>query len=750
MKPLLARRLLLIVLLISAAVPASSGAELRTALVIGNSAYRSGPLKNPANDATDMAAALQKAGFTVTLKKNAKLREMEEAIEGFGNSLKRGGVGLFYFAGHGVQVNGVNYLLPVGARINKESDVKYEAVDANRILDEMAGANNGLNIVMLDACRDNPFARSFRSASRGLAIVSSAPTGTFISYSTGPGQVARDGEGRNSPYTGALLQHMPEPGLSIEQMFKKVRASLGKKTAGGQIPWELSSLQGDFYFMPAGSGRQAVSAVPEQSAAADELRAERARLEAEREQLRKEKDLLEQRKAAGEEKKRIEGEKKQVAIVEPSVSAGPKNIREMDRFVAKDDGTVLDTKTNLMWAARDNGSDITWPDAKSYCETYHGGGYADWRMPTADELKGLYDSTKTYSSHCPGLNPNVHLTDSIRISCVWVWASGTREMDHKITARDPKLLSGLREASTFYFGNGTEGWSVSEFGTARRALPVRLAKKASTVKEIGRDGKYVAYDNGTVLDTKANLMWASKDNGGTITWEEAKRYCENYRGGGYKDWRMPTQEELSKLYDRSLKGYSQECGTQYNQVKLTNLIHLTCYAQWASERQAGQAGFVYFTDGVWSLLPTSGAATSRVLPVRSTEVKKESRFVNNGNNTITDTKTGLMWAATDNWNPMHWENAKNYCRTFSYGGFTDWRLPTTDELKSLYDETKKHKAAKGFYVNVTELIEISHGSVWTSDTRSSEAAYFDFINGKQGWYDRSYFVNPVLPVRSAR
>jgi hypothetical protein len=154
--------------------------EQRIALVIGNSAYSSGPLKNPVNDAADMAAMLKKLGFSVTLQKNAGLQEMDEAIEAFGNRLKRGGVGLFYYAGHGVQVNGVNYLLPIGAKINKEADVKYQAVDANKILDEMATANNGLNIVMLDACRDNPFARSFRNVTRGLAIVSSAPSGTFI------------------------------------------------------------------------------------------------------------------------------------------------------------------------------------------------------------------------------------------------------------------------------------------------------------------------------------------------------------------------------------------------------------------------------------------------------------------------------------------------------------------------------------------------------------------------------------------
>jgi hypothetical protein len=232
-----------------------ASSERRTALVIGNSAYSSGPLKNPVNDATDMAATLKKFGFTVTLKRNVRMQEMEEAIEELGNRLKRGGVGLFYYAGHGVQVSGVNYLLPVGAKINKESDVRFQAVDAGRVLAEMENANNGLNIVILDACRDNPFGKTFRSASRGLAIVSSAPVGTFISYSTGAGQVARDGTERNSPYTSALLQYMREPGVPITDVFINVRQKLRKET--GQVPWELSSLEGKFYFVP-GSGKMAI------------------------------------------------------------------------------------------------------------------------------------------------------------------------------------------------------------------------------------------------------------------------------------------------------------------------------------------------------------------------------------------------------------------------------------------------------------------------------------------------------------
>lgn len=241
-------RIFLILLILALVYPSTlpAATEQRIALVIGNSAYSSGPLKNPVNDATDLAAALNQIGFAVTLKKNANLQEMMESIEDFGNSLKRGGVGLFYYAGHGVQVGGVNYLLPISARINKESDVRFQAVDAGKILAEMENANNGLNIVILDACRDNPFGRSFRSSSRGLAIVANAPSGTFISYSTGAGQVAMDGEGRNSPYTSALLENIAKPGLTINKVFMNVRSKIKKET--GQVPWELSSLEGDFYF----------------------------------------------------------------------------------------------------------------------------------------------------------------------------------------------------------------------------------------------------------------------------------------------------------------------------------------------------------------------------------------------------------------------------------------------------------------------------------------------------------------------
>jgi len=470
--------LFILVLIYPSSLPAAP--EQRIALVIGNGAYGSGPLKNPVNDATDMAAILKKLGFSVTLKKNARLQEMDEAVETFGNRLKRGGVGLFYYAGHGVQINGTNYLLPIGAKINKEADVKYQAVDANKILDEMATANNGLNIVIFDACRDNPFARSFRNASRGLAIVSSAPVGTFISYSTSPGNVASDGEGRNSPYTAALLKYMQAPGLTISDVFINVRTKLKKET--GQVPWELSSLEGQFYFMP-GSAKIAIDvnasgktvtdrdeSSVSKPAATDELDDESRKLEDEELKLEKEKVLLEKKKALEEKRQKIADEKAALEAKKtttlamgkrPSQPTSGETARD-GRFIAYSNGTVTDTRTNLMWAARDNGSDINWGNAKSYCENYRGGGYTDWRMPTQDELAGLHDAGKNYKSECHvnGVTFDTHITELIRLTCTASWASETRGS----------------EAAFFNFHSGKRYWGLQSIDGNVRALPVRSGK----------------------------------------------------------------------------------------------------------------------------------------------------------------------------------------------------------------------------------------------------------------------------------
>jgi tetratricopeptide (TPR) repeat protein len=225
----------------------TAGAEPRIALVIGNGAYTEGPLANPVNDARDMAASLSQLGFEVLSGVNLNRRQMEDLIREFGRKIRGGGVGMFYFAGHGVQVGGANYLIPVGATINGEAEVKYEAVDAGFALAQMEEARNRLNIVVLDACRNNPFARSFRSSSSGLASID-APVGTLIAYATAPGRTASDGSGRNGLYTKELLAAMRVPGLKIEDVFKRVRSEVRRQSNNQQIPWEASSVEGDFYF----------------------------------------------------------------------------------------------------------------------------------------------------------------------------------------------------------------------------------------------------------------------------------------------------------------------------------------------------------------------------------------------------------------------------------------------------------------------------------------------------------------------
>ncbi|MHC1701146.1 MAG: caspase family protein [Humidesulfovibrio sp.] len=270
----------------------------RFALVIGNSAYKDKPLKNPANDARDMGRTLQRLGFDVQLKTDVSLRDMEEAIREFGERLKRGGVGMFYFAGHGVQVQGVNYLVPVGARITSESDAKFECVDAGRVLGKMEDAGNELNIVILDACRNNPFARSFRSAESGLARMD-APTGSIVAYATAPNSVASDGKGSNGLYTKHLLENITTPNIPIEEVFKRVRIGVMGETSKKQVPWESSSISG--YFYVAGQPQQAAAGRPAQSAAEQRQQDQKlkeyiAGLEAEKRQVELERAELERRR----------------------------------------------------------------------------------------------------------------------------------------------------------------------------------------------------------------------------------------------------------------------------------------------------------------------------------------------------------------------------------------------------------------------------------------------------------------------
>jgi formylglycine-generating enzyme required for sulfatase activity len=239
-----------------AKIPAPA-TEQRVALVIGNSSYKSAPLANPVNDARAVSAKLRTLGFEVIERQNLTQKQVGGVLREFRSKLKPGGVALFFYAGHGLQVKGVNYLPVVDADIASEEDVPTQSLDANKVLELMDEAKTRMNLVFLDACRNNPYARSFRSASDGLAKVN-APSGTIISFATRPGSVAADaGTGRNGLYTEHLLAAMDLPNQPIEQALKRVVSGVKQASKGRQEPWMEGSIEGDFYFRWTGQGAQA-------------------------------------------------------------------------------------------------------------------------------------------------------------------------------------------------------------------------------------------------------------------------------------------------------------------------------------------------------------------------------------------------------------------------------------------------------------------------------------------------------------
>jgi hypothetical protein len=383
------------------------------ALLIGNSQYTyGGRLDNPVNDVRAMKRALEGLGFEVMKFEDCSQKTMKRAMDEFGRMLKGRRVGVFFYAGHGVQVDGHNYLLPVDAKLDNENDAEYDCVRADRVLAKMESAGSQTNIVILDACRDNPFERSWRRGSKGLGLAyMSAPSGSLIAYSTAPGKTALDGRGKNSPYTSALLQHIGTPNLTILQMFQKVRSSVITQSNDKQTPWESTSLRGDFYF--AANGTQ------------NGLSEERARLEKERREL----EVL---RAEIERKQREKQPVQESALQSPSKSQSSSSSSDIVNrdgvYIAYANGTVLDKSTGLEWKVGPD-KDMNWDEARSWVKSLG----SDWRLPTVKELWALYEKGKGKRN----------MTPLLKTTGSWVWSSKTK---------------GSPAAYAFYFGDGSMTW----------------------------------------------------------------------------------------------------------------------------------------------------------------------------------------------------------------------------------------------------------------------------------------------------
>lgn len=423
-------------------IAAASG-EKRVALVIGNSAYKDAPLKNPVNDAKDMAATLRRLGFDVIEKTNVSQKEINRAIAQFGEKLRADTVALFFFAGHGMQVKGKNYIIPIDAHITGEATVRAETVDVDTVMDQLVVSP--MNIVILDACRNNPFERKFRSTSGGLAQMD-APKGSLIAYATAPGKTAADGNSRNGLYTQELLKHIQTPSLPLEAVFKRVRNGVMAASGEAQTPWEASSLTGDFYFRPTVG---AASATAQQGTPPVDLTAvevsfwESIKNSNDAEDFQAYLDKYPGGQFASLAERRI----KKKPVKQDHTGNG----LSTEANVLTIPGAVR----NLEWADSDNGFDINWNEATKYCSSKG----SEWRLPTAAELENSFQLG--HSAPCASVwltRYTCKVSSNSRLTGIVYWSNER---------------NGPSEAWFVSLAVGNRGTNSVEIRDLRRALCVR-------------------------------------------------------------------------------------------------------------------------------------------------------------------------------------------------------------------------------------------------------------------------------------
>ena len=663
----------------------------RVALIIGNSNYSAnvGPLRNPVNDARTMAEALEGVGFEVTRLENVKYREMREAVRDFGSRLRKSDAALFYFSGHGVQFEGGNYLLPIGAEIEIPQHISYEALSENEVLAEMeGGTKDRVNLVIVDACRNNLVTRGFRSASKGLAQPEFHPSGSLIAYATAPGKVAADGTGANSPYVAELSKHLRTPGLKVEDVFKRVLVGVEERTKGKQVPWVNASLKGDFYFVPPEEKPElatvaTLTPTPAPSSAAskflpdeelwEELKdsdnpedfedflaafpesklAPVARIKLKRLKRKQDKAQAEQQQFTEAKLKVEEEQKKQQELA----ADGPL-------------GTVTDITTGLMWQKEPFEFGLNWHGAVEYCNNLEFGGFSDWTLPFKGDFPGFEEQKQLFPEE---RRNNRFWTGSNEDS----GGSYAYTLDFTPYTYDRDQFSGILEEHYVRCVRG--GWGQQE-----------------TLQP----------PSGTIVDTSTGLMWQKKPDGIGRNWQNAKWYCEGLTLGGFSGWELPNVEALKNMIGKKELFDHYKMGIESDYWSSTPHMDRT-----------SSAWFVYFKGGGVNYSPK--AFENNVRCVRgglqnqgSMRPKSESTEAQPG--TVIDASTGLIWQKKSDGIERNWQKAKWYCEGMRIGGYSDWKLPSRDELemgfkvKHLFDPFKRQDWDSLYWSSTNDVLLTTH------------------------------------------
>jgi hypothetical protein len=554
---------------------AVAGKERRVALVIGNSAYPgAGALKNPANDANDIAAKLKKLGFDVTVRTDMRHKDMLRSLTDFGDKVQSGTEALFFYAGHGMQVRGKNYLLPIDAEIRNEASASSEAVDVDQLLDKLSLAR--LSVVILDACRNNPFERRFRGSGQGLAQIN-APTGTLIAYATAPGKVAADGDGRNGLYTSELLTAMEIPGIKIEDVFKRVRGNVVKKSNDAQTPWESSSLTGDFYFTFQGPTTVNVQQAPARARTPEEI--EDSHWD----------DIKDSRELVGfEEYLKLYPAGRYAGQARSKIA----KLKAEARQPEKSPVVVAPTPAQVAVSSTpDNPEAAMWNEVKAsgareyldaYLKQYPKGKYV---ALAKIELKKLDEKDK---------------------------AQRAKETTEKQQAAERERQEALRNEQAAWDGAKTTGTAAAYASyldrypkgryaaLAQAVLPKLQQEEAAKEQRAAAERKLAAEKERRDAEERARLeavrvaeqqrkareeaarspQWAESDNGADINWAEAKDYCAS-KGSG---WRLPTVAELRGSYEPTR---STPCG-QYT-CKVASKFRLTGPLFWSNQQPSSNS-----------------------------------------------------------------------------------------------------------------------------------------------------------------